>query len=770
MIQIPGKESVAAKGVGNGKMYPVKYRNCRRIVQKSFTNSSKNLNSETGGEPDYVDEDFYNNADKVPRMELLKINYVNLSKNGNIIFQNSVSIPENPKMKMTKTVDLLPQKEENVSESNKTNKKSSVSKYTVYKKHNLFGKETEPEKEKDKFALDWDQDQSKKGKKYLLFDSKKRSKLENIQFYFDNKSYEQYVDNKIYGCTGGGSKPVQNDKPPKRKNSWKELTGTQFGNVKQLQSRYEKNTHTTSLSKSHATSSPCPKQMAKSEDEEIVLRNKFQRQTSMSDINRISLMFLEARRGSLDDKLMERFQSNISQKFSEPRSRPRSNEKADKIKRLVESFENKCSCSSDGTGSDGGGRENFILGKSNLIGDKSRLRHNQRISLPSENTILKNNNLVMGISSIDHSSNNARRSMLLRSEEPSGALSRSVDSRGGSTETSTKSSELVKRKNEIVNNSKVSIDRSVSQVPRKERPMSMPEKNLACEKGYISTSNAAKSCGYKNCNFVNCPISSSSGCNSSSSHSFSSSSSSDENSLKKVSKTRLNASPGLPRKEVAIFRSKTELQLQHDHYRSAVIATEGNKKGKFHAEKRNEKLRSIKQLESKIVTKYISEELKLISDKEKLNNQKNKEAVKRGRNVSEKIDNTVKIYVPSPPLTDASSISDSDKDYGYYDQVTESVSSQESSSSNNGGSKQRLKLVEPSTQNQEKSTAIAKVTNLKSEKRLNGILGCDGAIFWNDCYYYDEACARGNCKDNANSDRYVCVCRTSEKVMRNGKE
>lgn len=37
-------------------------------------------------------------------------------------------------------------------------------------------------------------------KRYLLFDSKKSSnKFDSIQFYFDNKSYEKYVDNKLYG-------------------------------------------------------------------------------------------------------------------------------------------------------------------------------------------------------------------------------------------------------------------------------------------------------------------------------------------------------------------------------------------------------------------------------------------------------------------------------------------------------------------------------------------------------------------------------------------
>jgi hypothetical protein len=86
-----------------------------------------------------------------------------------------------------------------------------LDKYLVYKrKHSIFGTSKDVANEKlkyvsanDKVSVDsviQDAHKSKEGKKkYLLFDSKKNnnSKLETIQYYFDNKSYEKYVDTKL---------------------------------------------------------------------------------------------------------------------------------------------------------------------------------------------------------------------------------------------------------------------------------------------------------------------------------------------------------------------------------------------------------------------------------------------------------------------------------------------------------------------------------------------------------------------------------------------
>lgn len=49
-------------------------------------------------------------------------------------------------------------------------------------------------------------------------------------------------------------------------------------------------------------------------------------------------------------------------------------------------------------------------------------------------------------------------------------------------------------------------------------------------------------------------------------------------------------------------------------------------------------------------------------------------------------------------------------------------------------------------------------------------LGCDGAIFWNNCYYYDEKCAYCSMSSGDNDDErtesFVCVCSGKQEVRR----
>ncbi|XP_035911900.1 uncharacterized protein LOC118512075 [Anopheles stephensi] len=86
--------------------------------------------------------------------------------------------------------------------------KGSNSKYLVYKKHNGFGANSSHTAESSsanggKLQYINDSDIKIKAlakKKYgLLFENKKKSKLETVQYYFDSRGYERYVDNKLYG-------------------------------------------------------------------------------------------------------------------------------------------------------------------------------------------------------------------------------------------------------------------------------------------------------------------------------------------------------------------------------------------------------------------------------------------------------------------------------------------------------------------------------------------------------------------------------------------
>lgn len=466
------------------------------------------------GSDDFIEEDFLDNADQIPQMELLKINYVK-------------RVPED-------------------------RKRRTLSKYTVYKKHNFFGIRGSGGEEKIQ------EDPAKKGRKYLIFDgkSKKSSKLDNIQFYFDNKSYERYVDNKLYGTF-------------KCANNWRDL-----------QHRFEKNV------------------LNAQKQNEVELREK-PRPTSVSDLSRISQIFEGVKKESLE--------RNKHHRFSMPEE---GDKKVNKIKKLVDTFESKNTCQ-----------------HVKIEGDRSQLDDQLKQIL----------------------------------------------------ETS----------------------RSVERTTPGKPPQLSTVISVESPRGVVKNT-----CGYKNCNFVNCPMSSSS------------SNSSEGNSSirkKRVSRTHLNP------------------ESDHTKYRSEIAINSDRELMKSDRRKVSlERQKNIKRLESKIVTKLISDELKLHSKKAK------------STEILAEDNNTVKIYIQSEsssPRDDCSSTTDSDRDYGYYDQVAESVSSTESSLRSD----------------------LEKIVNFSD--RFSAKLGCDGEIFWNDCYLYDDdgKCSGSSENDSTestgkNCEKYICVC------------
>ncbi|XP_052896253.1 uncharacterized protein LOC128303363 isoform X1 [Anopheles moucheti] len=205
--------------------------------------------------------------DRIPKMKLLKVNYVNLkneetdkkpasdvdrkesvaSFNGNQAKHGKVLKEDIEKKKTISTATVVGCSEKSPSTSGKvvnnaTNSladasvssfvgkkekkeckpstsskepeakvgdpgKSGNSKYLVYKKHNGFGANTPSSTESStvggKLQYINDSDIKIKAlakKKYgLLFENKKKSKLETVQYYFDSRGYERYVDNKLYG-------------------------------------------------------------------------------------------------------------------------------------------------------------------------------------------------------------------------------------------------------------------------------------------------------------------------------------------------------------------------------------------------------------------------------------------------------------------------------------------------------------------------------------------------------------------------------------------
>ncbi|EDS39845.1 dbl [Culex quinquefasciatus] len=185
--------------------------------------------SEAGSDLDHIDEDMFS---KVPKMELLKVNYVNL-KNDGVAGSEKKKTAEDKKAAKGTVAAAAPTKgnvanavkkqlttssvnlTSNAGNGSTSNLSDAKAKYLVYKKHNGFGSNTSIAEIGAKLQYINDTDlKSKNGKKkYALFDNKKKNKLETVQYYFDSRSYERYVDNKLYGTVGGGNKEQQ---PPSK--------------------------------------------------------------------------------------------------------------------------------------------------------------------------------------------------------------------------------------------------------------------------------------------------------------------------------------------------------------------------------------------------------------------------------------------------------------------------------------------------------------------------------------------------------------------------
>jgi hypothetical protein len=189
------------------------------------------------------DDDTLLDRDKVPKMNILNMNYLNYSHitpAGKSQLDIRASLDEltpsdnisNKKNEPTISCSCSHKTHSSTSSSSssdatttttttaKTTKTAKTNtstisklskKYKVYKKYNGFGKAVETDLGKLKYTNDADYSlfaESKKNK-YSLFENRKKSKFQTIQYYFDNKSYEQYVDNKLYGVVNGRRDKLQ---------------------------------------------------------------------------------------------------------------------------------------------------------------------------------------------------------------------------------------------------------------------------------------------------------------------------------------------------------------------------------------------------------------------------------------------------------------------------------------------------------------------------------------------------------------------------------
>lgn len=357
---------------------------------------------------DIIDADYIDK--NIPKMELLKINYVSRSRNSlatstpeeHDIVQLRAKKRVHPKqqlyqrshsdgvLKVSELAKLSGCNNTEIhSDSNSSSKLSSIMqfkaaaaaavpkvqsvtpsshqinplKYTVYKKHNA----PDPTKKSEKLQYTNDDAIFKANKKkYSMFDSRKRNAIDNIQFYFDSKSYERHVDNKMYGvlmknvCNNNNGN-AGNDGTPhhhrsqsntldskasvkrlapagppssieNKSNSWNFVKATKSllnnSNIARMSgSKYTKNVPSSASSK------------------------KMSRDSSLVDLSRIGQLFKENTRRASADDLLDGVRAPVSSahtpKYRNERSDSMDNKTAGsskKIKKLSIDFENKCLC------------------------------------------------------------------------------------------------------------------------------------------------------------------------------------------------------------------------------------------------------------------------------------------------------------------------------------------------------------------------------------------------------------------------------------------
>ncbi|KXJ71433.1 hypothetical protein RP20_CCG020563 [Aedes albopictus] len=304
----------------------------RKVLQQGEKGSGRG----SEGDLEHLDDDMFS---KVPKMELLKVNYVNL-KNDGVAGSEKKKGGDDKKVAKGTVAASAPtkgnvanaiKKQLTTSSVNLTssagngsapNLKEAKSKYLVYKKHNGFGSNNSIAEIGAKLQYINDTDvKSKNGKKkYALFDSKKKNKLETVQYYFDSRSYERYVDNKLYGVVNkDGQKgpppgmremsppppkpdPKQDPVDPNKRLSWDLRTNrpSMLRVINQSGKKPPETNLQSSPSVKSTTFKQQPQQLHEAHNRFKLQKshtstNLITRHRSMNDIHRINQLFLESK-------------------------------------------------------------------------------------------------------------------------------------------------------------------------------------------------------------------------------------------------------------------------------------------------------------------------------------------------------------------------------------------------------------------------------------------------------------------------------------------
>lgn len=493
------------------------------LVSNSSRRTAYSDNASDIVDADYVDQN-------IPKMELLKLNYLSRSRNNLANAQNDESVQLRDK-KRGHTKQQLYQRSHSdgllkVSELSKLSAvaneaaKQQMStktvtqptktqplpmpqpqtnplKYTVYKKHNSCDQTAALKNEK----LQYTNDDAifKARRKYSMFEGRKRSTSDNIQFYFDSKSYEQHVDNKMYGVLMTNN--FSTSSSTKTSNS----SSDGKSSVKRLApaappSNYENKSNSWNFvkaTKSLLNNSNIGRMASGQKYIKNVPSRKMSRDASLMDLSRIGQMFRETRRASADDLLdgirkplgndAKGRASVISAVVADTNAVTSDNKTASttkKVKKLSTEFENKCLCEC-----------------------KPKSESGRKSSAPAK--LFTDLNL----NRLNDNCMRARRKLgyaPLPSNELIGLQSKRVP-----PELPPKNGIRADKAKTLANGHHSHPDdtRTDSQfflLDRKARSKSIPSEHAVTLFGHSQSQCSASpsTCGYKNCTFVNCPMSS----------------------------------------------------------------------------------------------------------------------------------------------------------------------------------------------------------------------------------------------------------------------
>lgn len=795
------------------------------------SNSSRIACSDTAS--DIVDADYVDR--NIPKMELLKINYVSKSRNS----LTTIDDPDLVQLRAKKRVhpkQLIRSHSDGLLKVNESAKLDAPTiptqptkrqaparplpatptthatpaqpvhhqhplKYAVYKKHNSVDVSALAKQEK----LQYTNDEAffKSRKKYLVFDGRKRNGLDNIQFYFDSKSYEQHVDNKMYGIVmnspaaderrlsnGSGDSPrtsaiindTRHSASESKSNSWNfvKATRTLLHNAAMGKSGSSGKTTRNVPSAGNAT-------------RKAVSHGSM---TPSVDVTRIGELFKEARRASADD-VLDTVQQTPLPALPLP-AKPTETSASKSVKKLADDFENKCIC--DNT--------------------------ERKTSLPTHLHAITNTSTTAATVAANNKSNESNIKFRRRLEFP-------VPS---ATELPSKTSNVRRFEKSIsataaATGFKLSSDgrsRSVINIDH-GKPLFghfQSNGNASTNSNGSRGSSSSSTCGYKNCTFVNCPMSSvtaalsnvnnaiekkctksppieSDDGGSSSNGSSGSAGGRKKSPTHKISMTKIDT---ISNKSKLYLKTKDfnedddDEQLLGDslalnnlkNLKNSTIFSindingAGNDGGagghsnctggttipiKFTPSTQNLN----NSMKSKSIEKLDFNSSSTFED-QKLNNLQTTAVGCDAMATSQRDDqNRVKIFIRNAPpavsvssrQSTASSSEESTSDYydsvpAEDDYVTSSANSakrlEDCSSPESGVTEEDLLT----TLADAKATAPLSKSTSNLKNLFPNRLGCDGAIFWNDCYFYDEHACCGCKGTEIITDRNATVVRSKE--------